>query len=46
MRKRAIKDNVEYGEWDRDILDQNFDKLFLDELDLPDGELPLEDTDI
>jgi hypothetical protein len=43
MKKRAIKDNVEYGRWDKDILDQNFDKDFLDDLDLPDGELPLDD---
>lgn len=41
MEKRAFKDNVEYGTWDTDILDRDFDTDFLKDLDLPDGELPM-----
>ena len=40
MEKRAFKDNVEYWEWDYDIL-KDFDMDFLKDLDLPDVEIDL-----
>lgn len=43
MEKRAFKDNSEYGEYDYDILESNFDSDYLKSLaeDLPDWELKL-----
>lgn len=43
MEKRAFKDNVEYGGWDKDKLNDNFTLEELEELDLPEWELDLSD---
>lgn len=45
MRERALRDNVEYGETDYDILANEWEDLVL-ELDLPELELPTTRTEV
>ena len=41
MEERAIKDNVEYGQWELDILKNNFTIEQIEAMDLPVEEIDL-----
>lgn len=39
LEEEALKDNIEYGQWDFDILANEFDEADLQEMDLPEKEM-------
>lgn len=39
MHEEALKDNIEYGQWDMDLLSENFSEAELKEMQLPDREM-------
>jgi len=41
MNEEALKDNIEYGQWDMDLMSENFSEEELKEMELPDREMGL-----
>lgn len=39
MNEEALKDNIEYGQWDMDLMSENFSEEELKEMELPELEM-------